>query len=177
MKKIVLICGLTAGLIAGGWAVLFISFCYRNMNLENGMIYGYTAMLLGFSLIFVGIKNYRDNHLGGYISFGKAFTLGLLIAFIASTVYVLMWLIDYHFFIPDFDQVYARHQIDQVKASGAGPAQIAATTAEMTQFVEDYKNPFYFIGMTYFEILPVGIIVSLFAALILKKKPPGAATA
>ncbi|MFD2144606.1 hypothetical protein [Mucilaginibacter antarcticus] len=47
-----------------GWAVFFISMCYKNASLENGMIYGYTAMLVGFSLIFVGIKNYRDNYLG-----------------------------------------------------------------------------------------------------------------
>jgi hypothetical protein len=172
MKKIILICGLIAGLIAGGWAVFFISLCYKNMNLENGMLYGYTAMLVGFSLVFVGIKNYRDNHLGGYISFGKAFQLGMLIAFIASTVYVVMWLIDYYFFVPDFDIVFGKHEVDKLRAAGAGPAAIAAKTAEMAEFSRNYKNPFYNAMWTYFEILPVGLIVSVFAALILKKKKP-----
>lgn len=178
MKKIVLVCGLIAGLIAGGWAVFFISMCYKDISMENGMIYGYTAMLVGFSLIFVGVKNYRDNYLGGNISFGKAFKMGLMIALIASTIYVGMWAIDYHFFVPDFDVVFGQHEIDKLKVAGASQAAIAAKTAEMAQFTQDYKNPLYFVGMTYLEILPVGIIVSLFAALILKKnKPDNIATA
>ncbi|MFD2865795.1 DUF4199 domain-containing protein [Mucilaginibacter antarcticus] len=170
MKKIVLVCGLIAGLIAGGWAVFFISMCYKNASLENGMIYGYTAMLVGFSLIFVGIKNYRDNYLGGSISFGAAFKMGLMIAFIASSVYVVMWAIDYHFFVPDFDVVFSQHEVAKLQAAGASQAAITAKTAEMAQFTQDYKNPLYFIGMTYIEILPVGILVSVIAALILKKK-------
>jgi hypothetical protein len=172
MKKIVLICGLIAGLIAGGWAVFFIYLCRGNMNLENGMIYGYTAMLVAFSLIFVGIKNYRDNHLGGYITYGKALQIGLLIAFVASTVYVVMWLIDYNFFVPDFDVTYGKHEVEKLKAAGASAAAIAAKTAEMAEFSRDYKNPINTAMWTYFEILPVGIVVSLFAALILKKKKP-----
>jgi hypothetical protein len=172
MKKIVLICGLIAGLIAGGWAVFFIYLCNGNMQLANGMIYGYTAMLVAFSLIFVGIKNYRDNHLGGYISFGKAFRLGLLIAFVASSVYVVMWLIDYYFFIPDFDVTYGNHEVDKLIAKGASAADIAAKKAEMVKLSQDYKNPLFVIMMTYIEILPVGLIVSIFAALILKRKKP-----
>ncbi|MES2809945.1 MAG: DUF4199 domain-containing protein [Bacteroidota bacterium] len=86
--------------------------------------------------------------------------------------------IDYHYFVPDFDVIFARHEIDELIAKGASPVAIAAKKAEMDQFIESYKNPFYFAGMTYVEILPVGIIVSLFAALILKKnKPDNIATA
>ncbi|MFD2144607.1 DUF4199 domain-containing protein [Mucilaginibacter antarcticus] len=93
-----------------------------------------------------------------------------MIAFIASSVYVVMWAIDYHFFVPDFDVVFSQHEVAKLQAAGASQAAITAKTAEMAQFTQDYKNPLYFIGMTYIEILPVGILVSVIAALILKKK-------
>ncbi len=45
---------------------------------------GYLFMIVALSLIFIGIKRYRDRDLGGVISFGKAFQLGLLISLVAS---------------------------------------------------------------------------------------------
>ncbi len=84
----------------------------------------------------------------------------------------------YHFFVPDFDVVYAQHEIDKLIAKGASQAEITAKKIEVNGYIEGYKNPLYFTYMTYLEILPVGIIVSLFAALILKKnKPDNIATA
>jgi hypothetical protein len=40
----------------------------------------------------------------------------------------------------------------------------------MEQFQEMYKNPFVKIGVTYMEILPVGLLVSLISAGLLRKR-------
>ena len=102
MKKIVWVSGLISGLIVSSLMAISIVRCYNGANYEGSMLIGYASMLAAFSLIFVGIKNYRDKYNNGIISFGKAFKIGLFIALIASTMYVITWLICYYFFIPDF---------------------------------------------------------------------------
>ena len=102
MKKIILVCGLISGIIVSVFMVSSIAVCYSSSDFEGNMLLGYAAMLLSFSLIFVGVKNFRDKYNGGFVSFGKAFQIGLLITLIASTVYVIVWLIDYYLFVPEF---------------------------------------------------------------------------
>jgi NADH:ubiquinone oxidoreductase subunit 6 (subunit J) len=175
MKRIVIVCGLIAGLIVSAMMVISIAFCYKKGNFEGNIWLGYTSMLIAFSLIFVGIKNYRDKHNNGVISFGKAFKIGLYISLVASTLYVAVWLIDYYFFVPDFMDKYANSMIDQKKAAGASPAEISKEVATMEGYKEMYKNPLMVVLFTYFEILPVALVVSLISALLLKRKRTGQA--
>jgi hypothetical protein len=170
MKKIVIICGLIGGLIVSVLMVISTAIYYKSGNFENGLLYGYASMLLAFSLVFVGIKNYRDKYNSGIISFGKAFKTGLFITLIASTIYVIVWMIDYYVFIPDFADKYAAHMLEKLKADGASLAEIAKQTKTMDNFSEMYKNPFMVALFTYAEIIPVGLIVTLISALILKRK-------
>ena len=142
------------------------------INMSTGMIYGYASMLLAFSLIFVAVRNYRDNYNNGIISFGKAFKIGLYITLIASTVYVLVWLVDYYYFIGDeFMKEYAEYTKNNLIAKGASQEVIAANMKEMEKWAELYKNPFINAAITYTEIIWVGLIIALIAAGILKRKP------
>lgn len=173
MKKNIIIYGVIAGTVVSVlmlFTVNYYSHCEGNVDYENSMLIGYASMLLAFSMVFVGIRNYRDKYNGGIISFGKAFKIGILIVLIASTMYVIAWLIDYFFFIPDFLEKYSAHTIAELKASGASQAEIEAQTKEMEWFGAMYQNPFFNAAMTYMEILPVGLIVTLISSLILKRK-------
>ena len=171
MKKTVLIYGIIAGLISTSLYIgLMLLGKAGNMDFKNGIVYGYTLMILAFSFIFVGTKITRDKYNGGTISFGKAFRVGLYITLIASTIYVIVWLIDYYIFIPDFVEKYSAHILEGLKSSGASEAEIAKKTAEMAKLSEMYKNPFFIALLTYTEILPVGLLVSLISAWTLKKK-------
>jgi uncharacterized membrane protein len=169
MKKIILVHGLIAGIISVLGYV--ITTAIGDVAMENAMIYGYTSIILGFSLIFVAIRNYREKTGSGAISFGKAFLIGLYISLIASAIYISVWLYYYYNFFPDFAEKYAAQVIKQLQAAGETAAVIEEKRIEMAEFSKNYKNPFFNAVVTSTEILPLGIIISLISAAILKRKP------
>ena len=170
MNKNILIFGVIAGLIASSMLIAMTITCYNTGKFEGNMLLGYTFMLVAFSFIFVGVKNYRDQFNGGVISFGKAFKIGAIIALIAATLYVLIWLICYYFFVPDFMEKFTTNFLEGLKAKGKSAAEIKEEMAGMDFYRDMYKTPFGVILLTYMEILPVGLVITLIASLILKRK-------
>ncbi|MEP6674060.1 MAG: DUF4199 domain-containing protein [Ferruginibacter sp.] len=173
MKKNFLIYGLIAGIVVSIPMLYTANACANHegaIDFEKGLLIGYGSMLIAFSLVYVGIRNYRDKYKNGVISFGKAFKIGIVIVLIASTIYVAAWLVDYFFFIPDFAEKYSAHMLDQLKTSGAGQIEIDKKTKEMAEFCRMMKNPFFNAMTAYIEILPVGLIVTLISSFILKRK-------
>lgn len=169
MKKNVFVYGSLAGLISVSW-MLTAFFTNKFMDMDNGMIIGYATMIVAFSFIFVGVKNYRDKLNGGLISFGLAFKMGLLMTLVASTLYVIVWAIDYNFFVPDFMDKYCAGMIEKLKSSGLSPAELDKQIASVNGYKAMYKNPLLFTLMTYSEIFPTGLLLSLVSAFILKRK-------
>lgn len=173
MKKNVLVFGIISGLVISIFMSISMISMSKNPQAEHGMnamLIGYLSMLIAFSLIFVAVKNYRDKQNGGVISFGQAFKMGLLIALIGSTIYVITWALVYNLYLPDFMDKYADSMIKKAK-----PEELQAVTKQAQEYKDMYKNPFMFTFMTYMEILPVGLVVSLITALILKRKKPAVA--
>src|SRR6187551_1900044 len=173
MKKNIIIYGIIAGIVVSIlmlFSINYISHVDGKVDYSTSLLIGYASMLIAFSLVYVGIRNYRDKYNGGVISFGKAFKIGITIVLIASTIYVVAWLIDYFFFIPDFMEKFSAQELAELKASGASQVEIDKQTKEMANFAEMYKNPLFNAMMTYAEILPVGLIVTLISSLILKRR-------
>lgn len=170
MKRNVLVFGLISGAIVTIFMLIGTYMCYNNENYTPSEILGYTAMLVSFSFVFVGIKNYRDKYNGGIISFGKAFQIGFYIALIASSMYVIAWLINYYAFQPDFMEKYSAHVIKHAKESGVTQIELDKQIKQMEYYKGMYKNPLFVILLTYMEILPLGVLVSLISSLILKRK-------
>ena len=170
MKKIVLIYGLISGLCVAIFMSLSIAYCYSKNSFEGSMLLGYTAMLLSFSFVFVGVKKYRDHHNAGTISFAKAFLVALYMSLIASTLYVLGWMIAYYNFFPDFMDKLAAYQLSPAKMAEMSAAEVAGVHAQIETFKEWYASPIGVAGATYMEILPLALLVSLIAAVSLKRK-------
>ncbi|HLZ88649.1 MAG TPA: DUF4199 domain-containing protein [Puia sp.] len=172
MKRNILIFGLIAGLILGLFTLSITILNGKGTDAPHSEIVGYTAMVVAFSFIFVGTKNFRDKYNGGVVSFGKALRIGLGITLIGSTMYVIAWMIEYYLFIPDFMDKYAAHMIHEIQASGVSPAAMNKQIAEINHMSQLYKNPVFVALFTYVEVLPVGIIISLLTSLLLKRKTP-----
>jgi hypothetical protein len=178
MTKTVLTYGLISGGILAGLFGLMMPLLYCGngpIDFEHSEIIGYTAMLLAFILVFLGIRSYREKS-GGSITFGKAFQVGLFITLITCTVYVVSWEIVYWGFMPDFGARYSAHMIEKARKSGASAAAIEKTKTEMAHFQELYKNPFINVGMTFMEVFPIGLVMTLISAGILRRQQTTALT-
>ncbi|MBK6405757.1 MAG: DUF4199 domain-containing protein [Holophagales bacterium] len=176
MLRIVLTFGLISGAAVAGLTAVMLPMCLNGtIAFENSQLVGYSTMVLSFLAIFFGIRTYRQNVGGGAITFGRAFKVGILITLVTCAVYVIGWEIVYWGFIPDFGDTYAAHVLEKLRAEGASAEKLAAETKKMASFQELYRNPFFNVGMTFLEIFPVGLVVTLVSAGILRRKAPSPA--
>ena len=171
MKKIVLRYGLASGAILMTLSAVMLPLCLNGDHFDNGELLGYSAMVLAFLLVFFGIRSYRDNVAGGAIGFGKAFQVGILITLITCAMYVIAWEITYFNFFPDFLDRYSAHVLEKMRAAGESEAAIQKTTAQMATMAKYYDNVLFNSAITFMEAFPVGLIVTLVSAGILRRKP------
>ncbi|HET6432677.1 DUF4199 domain-containing protein [Dyella sp.] len=169
MLRDILKFGVIAGLVlaAGMWITL-LAFHGAMSHGAMGMLLGYLTMLVALSAVFVGIKSHRDMARGGVIRFWPAFGMGLAISLVASLFYVVAWEIAQATVVHDFAAQYASSVIAHATAKGADTAEVARLTARMEAFKAQYANPLYRVPMTFAEIFPVGVLVSLVSAAILR---------
>jgi hypothetical protein len=172
MNKVIFTYGLIAGAIVTAFMAYGIYAFNKNPDFD-GMLFGYTGMLVAFSFVFIGVKNYRDKQSNGTITFLKALKIGALISLIASTIYVGVWLFEYYCFYPDFMDKYSAVAIKKIETSAMSVTEMQAKKAEIAMFKDMYKNPLLIILLTYAEILlPIGLLVPVITALILKRRHP-----
>lgn len=174
MRKIVLLYGTIAGLLMVSMFVVSFWMLESGMlTYESSELFGYTTMLVVMSLIFIGIRSHRQKNLGGVMTFGMGFKTGILIAAIASLFYAGGWEV-YFNTVPGvketFMQRYKEMTEKKMKAEGATQEAVDAKMAEMMKMVEMYKNPFFRFGISLMEIFPVGLLVTLISAGILRKR-------
>jgi len=174
MRRIVLLYGLIAGVIIAGLLVLNTRLMQLGIvTFNNSMVVGYTSMAIALSMVFMGVRSYRNNYCGGVIKFGRAFGVGILIALIASAFYVAAWEV---YLATDaelnatFMDNYKEFSLTKMRDNGASAAEVAEAKQKLDEMCELYKNPAIRVGMTFMEIFPVGLIVTLFSAAVLRKK-------
>ena len=170
MTKIVLTFGLISGAIAAGLMWLLMGYVNKgSIDFDSGMTWGYATMIIALSMVFFGIKSYRDNH-GGRITFFKGLQVGILISLISAVFYAASWELYYPSVGDEFMQKYTAYYVEKMRKDGTPEAEIEKTQKEMTEFGEMYKNPLIRFPMTMLEILPVGVIVTLISAALLRRK-------
>ena len=168
MLRLIIRYGVIGGLVVGvPLSVIVIAFGDQGSS-SWGWVVGYLTMLIGLSTIFIAIKRHRDTTLGGVIRFWPALGIGLAISFIAGIFYVLSWELALDITHLDFAGKYAQAMIDAAKAKGLTGDALAKAVADAEQFKTMYANPLYRLPETFAEIFPVGVLVSLISAGLLR---------
>lgn len=161
------------GLIAGAIIIIAIS-----VSMELGGItehtadlqwLGYLVMIAALSLIFFGVKQFRDREQGGVIRFWRAFQVGLGITVVASLVYVVGWEINLALTDYRFIDEYAASQLNAQREAGASEAELAELTAEMDRMKAMYGQVVPRLLITFGEIFPVGLLIALISAAVLRR--------
>jgi len=134
---------------------------------ENAALIGYSSMLLAFTMVFVGIKHYRDKVQGGVIRFLPALGVGLGISAVASLFWVVGWEITLAAGF-DFDSAYLDSLVAAAEARGAPAAEIDRIRAETAEFLAMYANPLFRLPITFVEMFPIGVVISLLSAALLR---------
>lgn len=168
MLRTILKYGVIAGLVVGGFELVTFTAFSGMPPLKYGMLIGYTTMLIALSAVFVGIKRYRDVDRGGVIGFWPAFGVGLGISFVAGLFYVAAWEAVQAMTHMDFATSYSKAIIASEKAKGASAESLAKLSADMEAFKLQYADPLFRLPMTFVEIFPVGVLVSLISAGLLR---------
>ena len=170
MLRIVLIYGLIGAVIVGGpmlWGMLTFDVNSGEMP-ENGALIGYATILVALTGVFLGVKHYRDKEKGGVIKFMPALGVGLGISAVASLGWVIAWEISLAVTKFDFVTAYYGAMIEQAQADGATAEKIAQMRTEQEGFASMYSNPVIRMGITFVEMFPIGVVISLISAALLR---------
>jgi hypothetical protein len=166
MTRYALIYGAIAGSIV--IASILVGFLFGADHGDGSLLLGYLIMIVALTLIFLGVKQYRDRVRGGVIKFGPAFLLGLMIAVVAGAFYVGGW--ETYLAVTDYSFMpsYVDDAIEAKRAAGVAGAALEAEIAKLREMQANYENPLFRMPMTFVEIFPVGLLVALISAAILR---------
>jgi hypothetical protein len=167
MLRIILIYGIIGGVIVAVPMVWSMLTTAPGTIPENAALYGYLSMLVALTMVFVGVKQYRDKVLGGVIKFGPALLVGLGISAVASLFWVVGWEITLATGF-DFGAAYEASLVDAARERGASAAEIDQIRADTESFLRMYANPLVRLPITFVEMFPIGLVISLISAGLLR---------
>jgi hypothetical protein len=168
MIRLILICGVIAGLLVAVPMVWLMMTLTEETAPENGALYGYLTMIIALTAVFLGIKHYRDNTLGGVVKFVPALMVGLGISAVASLFWVVGWEISLAFSGFNYADAYANATMEAARAEGASQAELEEVKAQAEAFTKMYANPLFRLPITFIEMFPIGVLISLVSAALLR---------
>lgn len=166
MKKTVLTYGLISGVIGAAFMLAHVPFMDGS---NKALIVGYLGIVLSALVIFFGVRSYRENVGHGRISFGRGFAVGILIALLSAACFVAAWEVVYYSSPGIMDHVFDK-QIEDLRVKGAARAEIDAAAVQLESFKKLYANPLVNSAFTFMEPFPVGLLVALISAVILRRQ-------
>ncbi len=170
MKNIVIIYGVTAGLILSLMVFVIMEISQLKSIDGTGKWIGNVFMITAFSFIYLGIKNFRDKHSGGIINFNRAFRIGLLITLLASVCYSVTWLVYYNFIDSSYIDNSTETFIKQLQSGDIPAVEIENDIKAYRENMDNYKKPGVMAFYTFMEMFPVGLVISILCGFLMRRK-------
>ena len=163
--------GLLLGLISIVFSVILYVLDIVPVGITKGLVMLVISLLIYFFVIFYTSKSYRNNVLGGYISFGQAFIFGLLVAIFAAILTAIYNYIFYALIDPEYAARVASLTKDWTETFMESKGVPEATIAEaLDKIDEKIVTPLKSVRQALIGGTIFGAIVSLITSAIVKKK-------
>lgn len=171
MKNVLIRYGIISSIIVCLLMLISFPLMKNPENYSLAEIFGFTSILLSLSTIFIAVKTYRDKHNNGKVKFGKAFLIGLYISLIAGAMYALTFTVYNSLNGDPFGSFYRDYSMSEIEKLNLEPLQKQEKIAELEKNIAMFGNPMVMFLMAMFvEYVPMGLIVSLISATVMKKK-------
>lgn len=160
--------GLIGGGIATVWTLLT-SLLGINPGSGTGAILGLVVGIgIYGGIVYAGIKQHRDDELGGYITMGRAFLLGLVTCVITGIISGIVGFIYYNYIDPAAMELAIEASIEMMESFGLPEDQ-------MEEAAKGARDGFGFGKLMLNSVIMSGIfgaIISAIMGAIMKKEAP-----
>jgi len=125
-----------------------------------------------FGGLYLAIQQHRDQNLGGYITFGKGFTVGLLTSLVVAVVSAIWTIVFFTLVEPNATEMILEASKDQMaNEQGMSDEQIEQAMTWVSWMTSPSMMTVFALLGTVFQ----GLILSLIAGGVLAKRPPESA--
>jgi ethanolamine transporter EutH len=161
--KVLFVIGLTAGILqALSGVVMYVAGVY--FAAWSMLVSGLVLVLC----IILGTRWYRNNMLGGTMTYSQALIIGVVISVSTGIIYSLYNVISISFLYPHFLDEMIRDGVARIQASGTGSEQTSELVASMKR---NTTAPKIALG-NLIRLSIVGAVFSTITSIILRRKGP-----
>jgi hypothetical protein len=147
--------------------VIFLAMHYAGVNSSKSSLQWLTYVPLAV-LIFLGMRNLRDNISGGFISYGKALGSGVLISFFGG---ILVGFFMYVFMkVIDTDQKLLSTMLEQNEQAMLKQNLSEEQIEQSMEIAQKFMTPGVISVMSVFGYTLIGLPISLVAAFFIKRE-------
>lgn len=160
---------MTFGLITGLVVVVYTLLLYMTDSyLTKNSFLGILQWVFIAIGIYWGIKSYRDQYEGGYITYGKSLGLGALISVFAGVIMGIFTYLLYVVIDPELMEKSIKLAQEEMLRSGLSEERVAAATKLQQQFT----SPIIMLISSVFSMAFFGTIISLVVSIFTKREKP-----
>lgn len=148
-----------------GGVVISLLFYFMGTDIQSKLPTYITDTVLCIFII-IGIKSYRDEDLGGYISYGKSLGTGTLISLFGGIITAIYLVLFFKYIAPDMIQRILDSTQQKLIEEGMSDDKIEMAMS----YTRKFMTPIWFFGLSLIGTAFMGFLFSLIISIFMKKE-------